>query len=329
MNDRIDVFLSHIATERGLSEHTVSAYRNDLTQFAQFAQAEAAREGAIGLPLSSIDRERLGGYLLHLRERGYAPATIARKVAALKSLFHYLRRIGEVASDPTEGLGSPEVKKEPPRTISTQEVRLLLEEARRRETPESSRDAAMLQLLYATGMRVSEVVMLDLGDLSLLDATVRVVGRGRRVRSLPLDAGSVKDLRLYVERARPYMVRNGVGQVALFVNHRGQRLTRQGFWLILKELVRSAGLTVTVTPHTLRHTFATHRLGSGVALPQLKELLGHASLSTTQVYRLTATPEAPSLTALPGADDVSSTVQRTLGTSRPRRPALVPAAVGR
>ena len=284
MKHRIDAFLGHLAEERGVSANTVAAYRNDLAQFAEFLDAEAARQGSTGLPLSAVDRERLAGYLLQLRERGYAPASVARKVAALKTFFHFLRRAGEVAIDPTEGLGAPEVKKAPPRAIGDHEVRTLFEQAEGRDTPEARRDGAMLRMLYATGMRVSELMTLDIADVQLQEATVRVAGRGDRSRVLPLDLPTMVSLRTYLEQARPYLVRHDPKQPAFFVNQRGQRLTRQGFWLILKALVKESGLAVAVTPHTLRHSFATHRLGEGVALAHLQHLLGHASISTTQIY---------------------------------------------
>lgn len=290
MNERIEAFLSYIGGERGLSAHTVSAYRNDLSQFAEFLQGEAARIGASGLPLHAVDRECLGGYFLTLRERGYAPATVARKIAALKSFFHYLKRAGEVLLDPTEGIESPEVKKTPPRAIGADDVRVIFEQAMRRHSPEGLRDSAMLRLIYATGMRVTELVTLDVTELSIDDARVRVVGRGGRPRELPLDELTLRDLRRYLEKARPYLVRHDPKQTALFLNHRGARLTRQGFWLIMKALVKACGLPVVVTPHTLRHSFATHRLKEGLALEQLRQLLGHASISTTQIYVQDQTP---------------------------------------
>ncbi|MBI2756432.1 MAG: tyrosine-type recombinase/integrase [Chloroflexi bacterium] len=288
MKDRIETFLQFLLGERGVSANTVSAYRNDLSQFADYLAG--ATDG--GTPLAMVDRERLAGYFLHLKERGYAPASVARKVAATKSFFHYLRRQGELSADPTDGLGTPEVKKTPPRSISADDVRLLFQQAQVRESPEATRDVAMLRGLYATGMRISEMVTLDVQDADLAEGTVEVAGRGGRSRLLPIDALTVRSLRAYLEKARPYLTRHDLAQTALFLNHRGQRLTRQGFWLIMKALVRDAGLTVLVTPHTLRHSFAAHRVGDGLALQQLQQLLGHASLSTTQIYAQTP-PAAP------------------------------------
>ena len=284
MNQRIDAFLAYLHRERSLSPNTCAAYRNDLYQFAEYLAEAAGRQGSTGFALATVDRERLGGYFLTLRERGYSPASIARKVAAVRQFFRYLKLAGEVATDPTAGLGSPEVKKAPPRTASASDVRTLLTRTEARETPEGLRDGTMLRLLYATGMRVSELVMLDLTDVDFDQARARVVGRGGRERSVPLDAVTLAALRSYIDTARPFLVRNAPAQTALIVNQRGQRLTRQGFWLIMKALVKDSGLANTITPHTLRHSFATHQIGEGLALEQLRQLLGHASIASTLVY---------------------------------------------
>ena len=165
-------------------------------------------------------------------------------------------------------------------TTSTGSIR----QTDKKATPEGLRDRAMLHLLYATGMRVSELVTLDLADLDFEKAAVRCVGRGLRVRSLPVDAKTLVAIREYLERGRPQLLRPGAPTSALFLNHRGQRLTRQGFWLIMKSVARESGVTSDVTPHTLRHSFAAHRLSDGLTLPKLRELLGHANISTTQIY---------------------------------------------
>jgi integrase/recombinase XerD len=284
MIERIDALLAYLRDERSLSPNTISAYRNDLQQFADYLQTEAEREGGTGFAVASIDRERLAGYFLYLRDRGYSSASIARKTAAVRSLFQYLRRKGEVASDPTEGLNSPEVRKPLPRTVDDGDVSALLALCQSRETPEGMRDHAMLRLLSATGMRVGELVTVDVDDLDLPNGRIRVVGRGQRERSLPLDQTTVDAVRLYLEKARPFLIRNAPGQTALVVNQRGQRLTRQGFWLIMKGLVKDAGLPAIITPHMLRHSYATHQIGEGRALEELRQLLGHASIATTQIY---------------------------------------------
>jgi integrase/recombinase XerD len=284
MNERIEEFLAYLLKERSLSPNTVAAYRNDLLQFNDYLETQALRQGSSGYAIATVDRERLGGYFLHLRDRGYSSASIARKTAAVRSFFHYLRRKGEVPSDPTEGIGSPEVKKPLPRTAREEDVRALLAFCARRDTPEGERDHAMLRLLWATGMRVGELVTLNVSDIDLTNARVRVVGRGNRERELPLDQATLDALRAYLSDGRAFLVRNVTNEPALVVNQRGMRLTRQGFWLIMKGIVRDAGLPLMITPHTLRHSFATMQLGEGRGLEELRQILGHASIATTQIY---------------------------------------------
>jgi integrase/recombinase XerD len=284
MNERIDAFLVYLEGERSLSPNTISAYRNDLLQFADYLRAEAERQGGRDFAVSTIDRDLITRYFLHLRDRGYSAASIARKTAALRSFFQYLRRNGEVTSDPTQGIGSPEVKKPLPRTVEDDQVNALMTFLAVRDTPEGIRDHAMLRLLSATGMRVGELVMVDVDDVDFAESRVRVVGRGNRERLLPLDQATLDSVRVYLERARPYLTRNAPGETALVVNQRGLRLTRQGFWLIMKGLVREAGLPPIMTPHMLRHSFATHQIGEGLGLEELRQLLGHASIATTQIY---------------------------------------------
>lgn len=284
MNERIDIFLAYLQGERSLSPNTISAYRNDLQQFAEYLRGEAERQGGTDFAISTIDRDQITAYFLHLRDRGYSGASIARKTAALRSFFQYLRRKGEVPSDPTQGIGSPEVKKPLPRTVQDDQVNALMTFLESRDTPEGLRDHAMLRLLSATGMRVGELVMVNVDDLDFDGHRVRVVGRGSRERHLPLDAATLQSIRTYLDRARPYLTRNTQAETALVVNQRGQRLTRQGFWLIMKGLVRDAGLPAAMTPHMLRHSFATHQIGEGLGLEELRQLLGHASIATTQIY---------------------------------------------
>ena len=284
MHERIDAFLVYLEGERSLSPNTISAYRNDLLQFADYLTAEAERQGGKDFAPSTIDRDLITTYFLHLRDRGYSAASIARKTAALRSFFQYLRRKGDVTTDPTQGIGSPEVKKPLPRTVGDDAVNALLGFLQIRDTPEGMRDYAMLRLLSATGMRVGELVMVDLDDVDFSNSRVRVIGRGQRERSLPLDEITLASIRVYLDQGRPHLTRNAPNETALVVNQRGLRLTRQGFWLIMKGLVREAGLPAIMTPHMLRHSFATHQIGEGLGLEELRQLLGHASIATTQIY---------------------------------------------
>jgi integrase/recombinase XerD len=291
VNDQVDAFLAFLAAERRLTPNTLAAYRNDLRQFATYLGR--ARPAPVGTDSSeadapgqraSVSSAEVAGFFLQLRERGYAPATIARKMAAVKALFQYLLRTGKISTNPAAALGAPEVKKPLPKAISLSEVDALIAQAGKRSVPEGRRDVAMLSLLCATGMRVSELVMLDLQHLELETATVQCQGRSGRMRQLPLPSGVVAVLRTYLEESRPQVLRAGSPTDALFLNHRGRRLTRQGFWLIMKTLARESGVTAEITPHTLRHSFAAHRLRDGLALSRLRDLLGHANISTTQIY---------------------------------------------
>jgi len=301
-----DSFLQFLAAEKRLSPNTLAAYRNDLRQFEEYLAVRQhdplgtgktnGNANGIVAPAdpTTASREQVAGFFLSLREdKGYSAATIARKMAAVKSMFHYLTRQGFITTNPAADLGSPEVKKPLPRAISVDDVDRLMRQADKKGTPEGLRDRGMLHLLYATGMRVTELVTLDLNDLDFERGAVRCVGRSLRVRNLPVDQKSLIVLRDYLERGRPQLLRPGSPTSALFLNHRGQRLTRQGFWLIMKAVARESGVTSEVTPHTLRHSFAAHKLSDGLALPKLRELLGHANISTTQIYTQVKTEAAP------------------------------------
>ncbi len=281
MNEGISQFLNFLAVEKNASANTIAAYRNDLAQLETFAKKEFGGQ----LPWGSMSSDYVVRYVGELRERGYKDATVARKVAATKSFFGFLAAEGMIANDPTENLKSPQVGKSLPRALTAQEVDELLEQPARRNTPEAKRDKAMLELLYATGLRVTELVSLDISDVELEadPVTIRCVGKGDQDRVRPLPPSAVNELRQYIFHVRPRLVRNR-RESALFVNRRGERLTRQGFWLILKNYAREANLDKTITPHTLRHTFATHMLSGGMPLRNVQEALGHASISTTQIY---------------------------------------------
>ena len=292
MEHEIQQFLTYMGAERGASANTISAYRNDLAQMCAFFITEYAGNGngnggSAASPITEISQisgEQLQDYIAHLREQQYASATVARKVAAVKSLFSYLHSEGQIAINPSEQLTSPRVGRSLPRTLSIQEVDALLEQPSRWNTPEALRDQAMLEILYATGMRVSEFVSLDLASIELQGqhASVRCVGKGRRERLIPIHSAAVAALHNYLQEARPKLAR-GRREVALFINRRGERLTRQGVWLIIKNYAKEAGIS-DVTPHTLRHSFATHLLRGAAPLRNVQELMGHANISTTQLY---------------------------------------------
>ena len=282
MGEEIRSFLNHLLIEKGFSENTINAYRNDLNQLADFVEETAVGKGYTP-DWSSVDRNLLISYILDLKERNYAPATVARKVAAVKSFFDFLVAEGIIKSDPTENLSSPKVGKALPKPLSVAEVELLLAAPARLSTPEAKRDVAMIELLYATGMRVSELISLNMGDVNLEAGFVRCLGKGSKERIIPVHQEAIRFVKEYIVEARTQLLRDKDEQ-ALFLNRRGERLTRQGFWLILKTHAKAAGIKKPVTPHTLRHSFATHVLSGGADLRAVQELLGHANISSTQVY---------------------------------------------
>ena len=282
MREDIKSFLNYLIVEKGFSENTKVAYQNDLTQLADFVEGEATRRGVMP-SWASFNRQDTLSYLLNLKERNYAATTVARKVAAAKSFFNFLLAEDKIRENPTENISSPKVGKPLPDAISISQVRQLLERPAKLKTPEAKRDGAMLELLYASGMRVSELVSLNLGDVDTEDGYVRCFGKGSKERMIPIYPKLAQVIEKYITEVRPQLAHNDTER-ALFLNRRGDRLTRQGLWQILKGYAKSAGLGKMVTPHTLRHSFATHMLSGGADLRSVQELLGHANISTTQIY---------------------------------------------
>ncbi|MDR5683528.1 MAG: site-specific tyrosine recombinase XerD [Armatimonadota bacterium] len=272
----VDAFIDHALVELGLSRHTCLAYRNDLADFARFAAPRGVRDPR------DVPRSVVTLYLFALRRRGAAPATVGRRLAALKSFYRFLVREGVATRDPTEDVVGPKMGRRLPKVLSVEEVAALLTRPDP-TTPEGARDRAMLELLYASGLRVSELVGLDVGDVDLAAETVRMVGKGNKERLVPVGVCAVRAVRAYLERARPLLVR-GRATGALFVGRGGQRLSRQSAWAVVRKYGRQAGLRLAVTPHVLRHSFATHLLEGEADLRAVQEMLGHASISTTQVY---------------------------------------------
>jgi integrase/recombinase XerD len=281
MRQQIDSFLNSLQVEKGYSNNTIVAYHNDLDQFAQFLTEQSRVNSWEG-----VSKEDLVSYVNVLKgDREYASATVARKVAAAKSFFHHLVSQGVLKDDPSATLDSPRVRKYLPTALSEVDVDRLLKAPAGHNTIRGMRDSALLELLYATGMRVSEVVELNLDDLDLHACSVHCVSTTGKYkeRLIPIHRRAVEALLKYLDASRAKLVRDDE-ESALFLNHRGCRLTRQGLWLIIKKYVEEAGIDAPVTPHTLRHSFATHLLNGGADVREVQGLLGHANVSTTQVY---------------------------------------------
>ena len=285
MNSRIEAFLDYLERERGFSDNTISAYRNDLNQLAAFLATP--KEGTGLRPVTDIAELRddhLYAFADYLGSCDYASSTVARKMAALKSFASYLHRSEATQDLLGRELVVPRVKKGRPRAISTSEVELLLQAPLMHQParPEQVRDVAMLELLYASGLRVSELVSLNVDDVDFDKRSLRLRGKRGAVRTVPLPTRSVRSLQNWLGDPRTAVANRG--EMALFVNHRGNRLTRQGFWLILKSYANQVGIKE-ITPHTLRHSFAAHAMDRGMDLKELQQRLGHVSSVTTQVYQ--------------------------------------------
>jgi integrase/recombinase XerD len=278
VREQIDTFLNFLAVERGLSSNTLDAYFNDLTGLVEFLEDAGRARGWAG-----VDAADISAFVDDLDERGYARSTRSRKIAALKSMFRFLREEGLIEDNPTEALRSPRSGRTLPKALSIEQVDTLMSTIYEDDSPEGIRDAAMFEVLYAAGLRVSELVGLDIRDLDTETGSVRCIGKGSKERVVPLHGQALESVNTYLETVRPIHEREP-GAGALFLNRNGRRLTRQGFWLRLKRAARAAGIPDSITPHTLRHSFATHMLRGGASLRHVQEMLGHASIATTQIY---------------------------------------------
>jgi integrase/recombinase XerD len=273
----IDAFLQGLTREKGYSPNTLAAYRNDLNQLAAFIAAEQER----GIIQSY--NELLKSYLLKLREKKYSASTNARKVASAKSFFKFMVASGKMKENPTQNLPSFQVGKHSLSFLSSAEYQNLLAEATKLSTPEAKRDAVMLEVLYATGLRISELVSLNVNDIDLKQNCVHINSK----RRVPFDHHLSLILGNFLRNDRLDLLYDEKVE-ALFLNRRGKRLTRQGFWQIIKGYASRAGLGGKVTPQTLRHSFARRKLQSGTDLQQLQQLLGHAYISSTRIYKQSA-----------------------------------------
>jgi integrase/recombinase XerD len=273
-------FLAYLELERGLSRNTLAAYRSDLLQFGEFLQQRKVMVAdSAHSDLAAFLSELAAGTAGH---RPVAPTTLGRKVACLRSFYRYLRLEGTIEHDPTAELRPPRKPQRLPRVLTRDEVSSLLSQPRGME-PLPLRDRALLELMYACGLRASEAVGLELGDINLEEGMLCARGKGSKERLVPVGRQAVAAVRGYCRGGRPLLIGNAV-QPRLFVNRRGGSLSRQGLYKIVQGHARQAGLERKMSPHTLRHTFATHLLAGGCDLRSLQEMLGHADLSTTQIY---------------------------------------------
>ena len=275
MRSQIASFINYVQVERGLSPNTVIAYRSDLEKFARFCVTRK-------LPLAGVGREQVVDFLGRLYRQGLDSRSVARQLATLRSFFRFLLQEEILRRDPTEHIESPRVWKRLPKFLSLGEVERLLAQ------PDAAtllglRDKAMLELLYATGLRVSELVNLKVGDVQLEAGYLRCLGKGSKERVVPLGRKAIAAVETYLRRARPRLVKRRAS-AHLFLSRRGQGMTRQHFWHLLGGYVRAAGIRTRLSPHGLRHSFATHLLERGADLRTVQVLLGHADISSTEIY---------------------------------------------
>jgi integrase/recombinase XerD len=273
---RLEQFADFLALERGASRNTVAAYRRDLLHLIQFLTGRG-----VDAP-ERATTPQLRDFIFHLKDLGLAPTSIRRHISATRSYYRFLVGEGHVVRDPTERLASPKKWRTLPAVLSVAEVERLLS-APHADDPLALRDRALLEFAYATGARVSELVGLGTADVLFDEGLTRLFGKGSKERLVPVGRRALGAVALYVREVRP-RIEKGAGRGRLFLNARGTPLSRVGAWGIIKRCAGAAGLTRRVTPHTLRHTFATHLLEGGADLRAVQEMLGHADLSTTQLY---------------------------------------------
>ncbi len=277
MKEQIIDYLHYLTIERGLSQNTRKSYERDLEQYLTFLTEQHIKDW------QAVDRVLILSFLQQLQQSGKSSATIIRMVSSLRRFHQFLRQERFTDHDPMQHIDSPKKQQKLPDTLSLSEVERLI------ETPDTKevlgiRDRAIFEVMYATGLRVSELIGLQLKDLHLSMGLLQTTGKGDKERIVPLGDLAIQWIETYLEEARPFLTRKHPEESHLFVNNHGKQLSRQGIWKNLKALVRKAGITKNVTPHTLRHSFATHLLENGADLRTVQELLGHVDISTTQIY---------------------------------------------
>ncbi|GAB7386193.1 site-specific tyrosine recombinase XerD [Bacillaceae bacterium] len=277
MNLLLEQFIRYLADERGLSRNTLDGYRRDLLSFDRFLRENGR------LPLERASRIEIHDYLRDLKEKGRSVSTISRNIASIRAFYQYLLRQQIIERDPSHGLESPKQEKKTPTILTVEEIEALFQ-GPDLQTPIGLRDKAMLELLYATGIRVSELVSLDLQDVQLSLGYIHCKGESAKERVIPLGAPAIQSLKMYLEKGRPLLLKKDHPTDSFFLNHLGRRLSRQGFWKLIKKYALQASIEKEITPQTFRHSFAAHMIENGADLKAVQEMLGYADISTTQIY---------------------------------------------
>lgn len=274
MEKQLKLFFEFLEDDKKLSNNTLQSYKRDLKQFKRYLED-------CEIHYNRVDEKVMKEYIQELEEMGKKPSTISRCIASIRSFYQFVLKKGKVKRDPTENIQSPKIEKRVPSVLTSKEVELLLEQPKDIDL-KGIRDKAMLEFAYATGMRVTEIISLDITDANIEEGYV-TCRTGSKQRNIPLGKMALKALQDYVENARGILIRDE-SERALFVNVNGKRLTRQGFWKIIKYYKEQAHITKEITPHVLRHSFATHLLQNGADLKAIQTMLGHSDISSTQVY---------------------------------------------
>ena len=274
MEEELNLFFGFLENDKKVSNNTLQSYERDLKQYERYLSEQ-------GKEYKEETNEGIKEYITYMQEIGKKSSTISRGLASIRSFYQYGVKNKDVENDPTEGISSPKIEKRVPSVLTSSEVALLLDQPKNVDL-KGTRDKAMLEFAYATGMRVTEIISLDIDDVNLEEGYV-VCRFGSKQRNIPLGSLSLKALKEYIEESRPYLIRDE-NVKALFVNINGKRLTRQGFWKIVKYYKEQAHITKDITPHVLRHSFATHLLNNGANLRVIQHLLGHSNITTTQIY---------------------------------------------
>ena len=274
MEKQVNNFLEFIKENKNASENTLQSYRRDIMQFSDYLDGKRVN-------YVKISNKDINEYIDYLKTEGKKSSTISRSLASLRAFYQYLLRVKKIKRDPTDGVQSPKIEKRIPNILSSDEVNLLLSQPKNVDL-KGTRDKAMLEFAYATGMKVTEIISLNVEDVNLEEGFV-TCKMGDKFRNIPLGSLSLKALKDYLEHSRPIIVKNP-NETSLFVNTNGKRLTRQGFWKIVKYYKEQAHITKEITPHILRHSFATHLLQNGADLKAIQTMLGHSDISSTQVY---------------------------------------------
>lgn len=277
MKRLLQTFIQFLSAEKGLAPNTLESYERDIAQYIDYLLDNGVAE------VKDSKKLHIQNYLLHMKQMGRASSTVSRTMVSIRSFYHFLIREKLMDNDPSLHMETPKLDKRLPKVLSIQEVEALLE-APQTSSPPGVRDKAMLEILYATGIRVTELISLNTENVNPEMGFVRCIGKGSKERIIPLGRTAAHWMDEYIHTTRSRMLKGSLDEDALFINHLGTRLTRQGFWKIIKKYAKEAQIVKEITPHTLRHSFATHLLDNGADLRSVQEMLGHADISTTQIY---------------------------------------------